>query len=52
LQFCGTLDPALSLDDISLFHVVEIWPSLPEHIKLAIQALVDAASRNPEVTDD
>lgn len=43
LHICGTLDPALSPDDTALFRVVETWPSLPEHIKLAMLALVDTA---------
>jgi hypothetical protein len=42
----GACAPACTLDpnsDPALAEIVEAWPALPDHIRLAISALVSAA---------
>ena len=42
--------PCTHENDTDLAYLVESWPGLPEHIKAAIKALIDAHQKRPPNT--
>ncbi len=55
LHFCGSGCRRASQHDAKLSRIIEMWPSLAEHLKLAVFAIIEAGSIRPvadEVADD
>lgn len=49
LHLCDPVRRSRSLDDIALIRIIQNWPSLPEHIKLAVLTLITSTSTSDRV---